>query len=152
MEDKTFMATFQAIIFFLIVLTVILIGFTFAIGKVISRQEVDPLAEEAAIVKHISPVGQVAISGGGAASGPRSGKQLAETVCQACHGSGVMGAPKLGVQADWEARLARGVDTILDNAINGIAAMPPRGGDATLSDEELKAAVDYMLQSVGASL
>lgn len=152
MEDKTFMATFQAIIFFLIVMTVILIGFTYAIGKVISRQEVDPAADNAAILEHISPVGQVAVSGGGEASGPRSGKQLAETVCQTCHGAGVLGAPKLGVKADWEARIARGVDTILSNAVNGIAAMPPRGGDASITDEELKAAVDYMLQSVGSKL
>ena len=81
-----------------------------------------------------------------------NGKEVYETACASCHGSGLMDAPKLGDSADWGARLAQGFDTLLSNAANGKGSMPPRGGKADLSDAGLKSVVVYMLQESGQSV
>lgn len=67
--------------------------------------------------------------------------------CAVCHAAGIAGAPKLGDKAAWGPRLAQGDQALLASVINGKGAMPPRGG-AQASDAELKAAVDYMVQTV----
>ena len=67
----------------------------------------------------------------------------------ACHGTGVAGAPKIGDKADWGPRVAQGKQVLYDHAIKGFTgqkgAMPPKGGATQLSDDEVKAAVDYMV-------
>ncbi|MGV8894195.1 MAG: c-type cytochrome [Burkholderiaceae bacterium] len=73
------------------------------------------------------------------------GEQIYTSTCVACHGAGVLGAPKLGDKALWGPRIAQGMDTLHTNAINGIRMMPPKGGNANLKDEDVKAAVDYMV-------
>ena len=78
-------------------------------------------------------------------AGPKSGKDVYGSFCTTCHGAGVMGAPKLGAAADWAPRLSKGVDTHYTHAIGGFNAMPPKGMCAACSDDEIKAAVDYML-------
>ncbi|HEX2244015.1 MAG TPA: c-type cytochrome, partial [Gammaproteobacteria bacterium] len=77
-----------------------------------------------------------------------SGKQTFAQACAACHQTGTMGAPKLGSKADWASRIKKGKQTLYTHAINGIGAMPPKGGDASLSNEQVKAAVDYMVSAV----
>jgi predicted CxxxxCH...CXXCH cytochrome family protein len=69
--------------------------------------------------------------------------------CLACHTTGAAGAPKLGDSPAWGARAAKGMDTLLSNAINGINAMPPKGTCAACSDDELKAAIEYILSQSG---
>lgn len=82
-----------------------------------------------------------------AAASADAGKKLFESTCQACHGSGVAGAPKFGDKAAWAPRLKQGKATLYEHAIKGFQGksgmMPPKGGSAA-SDEEVKAAVDYM--------
>lgn len=73
------------------------------------------------------------------------GEQIFNASCASCHGAGVMGAPKLGDKAAWEQRIAKGKDTVYANAINGVKMMPPKGGNAGLKDEEVKAVVDFMI-------
>ncbi len=68
--------------------------------------------------------------------------------CAVCHGSGVLNAPKLGDKAGWEPRLAKGVEQLYANAINGVGTMPPKGGRLDFSDEDIRRVVDYMLDSV----
>jgi cytochrome c oxidase subunit 2 len=80
-----------------------------------------------------------------AAAAPTDGKSVYETACNVCHGAGVAGAPKLGDAAAWSARLKQGKDTLYASAIKGKGAMPAKGGNAALSDEAVKAAVDHML-------
>jgi len=67
--------------------------------------------------------------------------------CFVCHGTGVAGAPIFGNAEAWAPRIATGKDALLHSALNGKGAMPPKGGAANLSDEEVSAVVDYMMQS-----
>lgn len=73
------------------------------------------------------------------------GEQVFNANCVSCHGAGVMGAPKLGDKAAWEPRIAKGKDSVYTNALNGVKLMPPKGGNASLKDEDVKAAVDFMI-------
>ena len=73
------------------------------------------------------------------------GEQVYAANCLSCHGAGVLGAPKFGDKTLWGPRIAQGIDTLHTNALNGIRMMPPKGGNATLKDEDVKAAVDYMV-------
>ena len=76
---------------------------------------------------------------------PRSAEVVYNTICKACHDAGVAGAPKTGDKAAWASRIATGQAALLKSAINGKNAMPPRAGDPTLSDDELKAAVEFLV-------
>lgn len=78
---------------------------------------------------------------------PKSGKEIYEAVCHSCHAEGLLEAPIYGDKAVWEPRIAKGETTLINNSINGIFQMPPRGG-GTFSDEEMKRAVQYMLAAV----
>lgn len=73
------------------------------------------------------------------------GEETYNKACKMCHGSGMMGAPKVGDAAAWSERVAKGNDALYSSAINGIGAMKPKGGKKSLSDDEVKAAVDYMV-------
>ena len=81
------------------------------------------------------------------------GKAAYGKVCFACHDQGIAGAPKYGDMAAWEARLNQGREVNVSNAINGYTGstgmMPARGGNPAMTDEEVTAAVDYMLEAVG---
>ena len=78
-----------------------------------------------------------------AAAGPAD---LYQANCFACHGTGAANAPILGDKAAWEARIAKGEDTLLSNAINGFNAMPPRGG-TSLEDDNIKLIVTYIIEN-----
>lgn len=82
-----------------------------------------------------------------AASGPRDGATIYNTVCGACHNTGAAGAPKIDDKAAWAPRVAQGKAALITSVTNGKGAMPPKGG-ATLSDEEIKGVVDYVLSKV----
>lgn len=82
-----------------------------------------------------------------AASKP-DGKKVYESTCMACHAAGVANAPKFGDKKAWAPHLARGVENRYEAALKGKGAMPPKGGNLTLSEAEVKAAVDYMLGAV----
>lgn len=83
---------------------------------------------------------------GAAAPGKAAdGKTTYETACVVCHGAGVAGAPKFGDKAAWAPRIAQGKDPLYASSLKGKGAMPPKGGNTTLPDEAVKAAVDYML-------
>jgi cytochrome c5 len=64
--------------------------------------------------------------------------------CAACHGAGVLGAPKTGDKGAWKPRVAKGKPALYASALNGVKMMPPRGGNPSLKDDEIKALVDYM--------
>lgn len=110
------------------------------------------------LLERLKPAGNVCIAGESCAtatvsttmvaSGPRSGEEVYGLACAACHASGVLNSPMLGDIAAWTPRQAKGAETLYLNAINGINAMPARGGNASLTDAEVSAAVDYILASL----
>lgn len=73
------------------------------------------------------------------------GEKVFTATCVACHGAGVLGAPKFGDKVAWAPRIAQGIDTLHAHALDGVKLMPPRGGNAVLKDDDVKAAVDYMV-------
>lgn len=73
------------------------------------------------------------------------GKAVYDKTCVACHASGVANAPKLGDKAAWAPRIATGRDALVASVVKGKGAMPPKAGAATLSDDDIKAAVEYMV-------
>jgi cytochrome c5 len=83
-----------------------------------------------------------------ASSAVADGKKVYESTCIACHGLGVANAPKYGDKKAWAPHLMHGIDHLYANAIKGEGPMPPRGGNLTLSDAEVKAGVDYMVKAV----
>ncbi len=98
----------------------------------------EPAPATAAIVK----TAQVAPP---AAAAPASGESVYKSACLACHAAGVAGAPKLGDKAAWAPRIAKGKPLLHEHALKGFNAMPAKGGNASLADGDVKAAVDYML-------
>lgn len=110
---------------------------------------------EDAIAERIKPVGSVCVAGDDcakglllAAAGPKSGEEVYNQSCLACHSSGAAGAPKFRNAGDWTARLAAGLDTVYANAIGGIGAMPAKGLCMSCSDDEIKAAIDHMIEGL----
>jgi len=166
-HDKEFYSTFTWVMAGLAIFAVILV-FT-AINL---TSEVSDYKPEEIVLENIKPVGDVYIAGesepeeaaseaaaagsaaspdaameadAGEAAAPKSGEQVYTSSCLACHGTGVAGAPKLGDVAGWAPRIAAGMDSLLANVTNGLNAMPPKGLCMSCSDEELQAAVEYMV-------
>lgn len=105
-----------------------------------------------AIERRIKPVGQVNIAENTTtptadtnSANAGSGAETYKKFCTVCHAAGVAGAPKTGNVADWAEREKKGMDGLLKTAIKGLNAMPPKGTCMSCSDDELKAAIKYML-------
>ena len=121
----------------------------FTLATVFAVQATEPDTSE--IEKRIKPVGELYLAGAepvavAAPSGPKSGGDVYQASCFACHGTGAMGAPKKGDAAAWEPRKAQGMDVLLEHAIKGFNAMPPKGTCMACSDDEIKAAIEFMLK------
>jgi cytochrome c5 len=74
------------------------------------------------------------------------GQAIYKASCQACHAAGVAGAPKLGDKAAWAPRIAKGNDAMYTSVLKGLNAMPPKGACMSCSEDELRAAVNYMAE------
>jgi len=118
----------------------------------------DALTEKA-VSKRMKPVGSLQIAGKvdalnppipsqeiASLKTPKNGETVYQQVCAVCHIAGVAGAPKTGDKSQWEARIVKGKKVLYQNAINGIGIMPAKGGASSLSDDEIRAAVDYLLK------
>jgi len=110
------------------------------------------LAGEASLAEPLSPVasGQTQVAGEASPTpageaGEEKVKAIYTASCGACHASGAAGAPKLGDKAAWAPRIKAGNEGLYNSALNGKNAMPPKGGNASLSDADVKAVVDYMV-------
>ncbi len=117
---------------------------------------------EDAVARRIKPVGDVVFADAQPAAAPAApapaapmvavaapakvdGKAVYDQACSVCHAAGIAGAPKVGDKAAWAPRIAQGKDTLYTHAIGGIRGMPAKGGNASLADAEVKAAVDVMI-------
>jgi cytochrome c5 len=154
-EDKVFMIRFSAVIALLVVITIAIMFIALSYDK-----EPDPMENPsrlALVAERIKPAGAVRTelpSGEAAtqvtASEPievaaaPDGAATYASACQACHMTGAAGAPIPGSDA-WAERAAKGNETLYASAINGLNAMPAKGGRMDLSDAEIQAAVDHML-------
>jgi len=112
----------------------------------------DPFAREAVAGQDNSAMQIKAPAGAGPALAlavPKSGKELFESVCTSCHGTGLAGAPKAGDKAAWSARIAEGKPTLYQHALNGFSGkagvMPAKGGRTDLPDDLVKQGVDYLV-------
>lgn len=110
--------------------------------------------EATAVAARIKPVASVtfAESGGGAAKAVRSGEQVVQQYCAACHTTGAAGAPKIGDKGAWAKRIGAGLNVLIKNASTGKGGMPPRGGAPDLSDHEFAGAIVYMANQSGGKL
>lgn len=142
----------------LVIVAVIIIGVMKAMSGVLKGNgEADMSAE--AVAMRLEPVGQLntgdpivpetasapVAAAPAAAGAARAGDAVYNSACMACHASGAAGAPKVGDTAAWAPRIDKGMDTLLNHAINGFNAMPPRGTCGNCSDDELKNAIEYMI-------
>ncbi len=157
--DDVFFREFGVILLALTAFTVIVFFTARAIGgSSFAQTQNSPQA----VLDRIRPFGQVRVGksdGVVAAAAPaapatapaagQGGEAVYTKACIVCHSTGVAGAPKVGDKAAWEPRLAQGMDTLVSTALKGKGAMPPKGGHATLSDAEIKAAIEYMLGKSG---
>ena len=162
-HDKEFYGTVIAVMAGLTVLVVVLVFTAISLTS-----DVSDYKPEEIVIENIKPVGEVYVVGesepeaaasgaataspaaattadAGEAAAPKSGEQVYNSSCMACHAAGVAGAPKLGDKAAWAPRIAAGMDSLLANATNGLKAMPPKGTCMSCSSDELQAAVEYMV-------
>lgn len=102
-----------------------------------------------AIAARLQPVGQAMVVEGGPA-GSRNGKAVYDAVCFSCHTTGAANSPKFADASAWGSRIAKGYDALVKSAINGLNAMPARGGAPDLTDDEIKRAVAYIANAAGA--
>lgn len=163
--------TDQKFIDLFVLVTGVLVGVSFGIFLLTryiasQTQEVYVVQEEAyqeQVLARIAPVGKVVVEGEDVTSADRaraisepepvavalSGPQVYNSACLACHGAGIGGAPATGDKAAWNARIAQGPEVLQDHVINGFQGsagyMPPKGGRVDLSDSEILAAMDYMI-------
>jgi cytochrome c5 len=152
-EHSSFIKTPQQLIVVVVLAFVVpIIGIVLIINLVLSKPSADPgaLAPEA-VAERLQPVGRVEFGAAAptAATGPRSGEDVYNAVCTTCHQTGVAGAPKVGDTAAWAKLVKMPFANLLKDAINGIRAMPPRGGNPDLSDLEMARAVVYMANRSG---
>ena len=174
MNDRQFAKSFSIMIFLLFALTILLI----IIGSLAGGATDDKLRVQSdeftqkLVAQRTKPVGNLNVgevpestAAQQAASADTSASEQTETVasagigetvynqsCHICHNPGLTGAPKPGDAADWEPRIAQGIEVLYDHAINGYTGekgvMPPKGGYLQLSDDDVKAVVDYLVTLV----
>ena len=167
--DRIFLKHFAMLIGFLIVVAIVLM----ALGAHIYAShppEQSPKAA-AAVTERVAPVGAVYAGDTGRASmaaaqeaakaaaaaqvaygGTTDGKAIFGELCHACHEKGVGGAPIVGDKAAWAPRVAEGLDTLVKHAIEGYTGksgiMPAKGGNPALTDAQVKATVQWMIDQV----
>lgn len=161
-SDGEFWKRFSILVGALAALTFVLFVVAQIMGSMVKKEPNEQAkAAEKALAERIAPVGQLMLASGTgqkvmntlvpAASAAASGESTYKASCAACHLAGVAGAPKFGDKAAWKDRIAQGKDTLYEHALKGFQGkagfMPAKGGNAALPDEEVKAAVDYMVNA-----
>ena len=114
----------------------------------VATEEGAPEEEDAATEEAGAEAADDAAAEGESAHASIDGEPIYNQACMACHMTGAAGAPIMGDADQWGPRLEQGIDTLYQHAIDGFGAMPPKGGFANLSDDEVKAAVDFMIDAL----
>ena len=105
--------------------------------------------EAAAVAQRLKPLGHVEIKDASDVTSLKTGEQVVQAQCSACHTSGAVGAPKIGDKSAWSARIATGLEALVHSSMAGKGAMPPQGG-GDFSDLEIERAVVYLANQGGA--
>ena len=117
-----------------------------------ATQAEEPKTETAAAATETAATGSAdQTSAAGGTVDLAAGEQIYQSACFACHMTGVAEAPKLDDPAAWEPRLAQGMAGLIQSSINGKGAMPPKGGFAHLTEDDLRNAIEFMLDKAGVS-
>jgi cytochrome c5 len=127
----------------------VIAGFLLLVAIGAGFSKTTPAGEDAAADDRIAPVATVSMNAAPAATanaGKRSGEELYNAACVACHGAGVMGAPKAHDKGAWSARLGGNLKALVESAIKGKGAMPPKGGAGDATEEEITKAVEFMMK------
>lgn len=140
---------------------VILLAFLVPIGLIVMLTQLvtgsasfskdQPGMSGEAIAKRLKPVGNLTVVDANAPKIEKTGKQVVEAVCSACHATGALNAPKIGDKTAWGKLIKLGQEKITQDAIKGIRQMPARGGNPDLTDTEFARAVAYMANQAGAN-
>ncbi|MCE8017343.1 cytochrome c5 family protein [Halomonas sp. MCCC 1A17488] len=127
-------------------------------GEAVTEEgPVEEDAEAAAVATEDAPADEEAVeeastdeeaAGDEPAHAGIDGEAIYNQACMACHMTGAAGAPRRGEAGEWEGRIDQDIETLYDHAINGVGAMPPKGGNMGLSDDEVRAAVDFLVEPV----
>jgi cytochrome c5 len=165
-QDSQFVNSFSLVLGILVAIAVLLLALARSVAARTQAVEIYNDPTYVATVKDATaPFARVAIAGqdnsamqikAPAGAGPavamavpKNGKELFESVCTSCHGSGLAGAPKAGDKSAWAARIAEGKATLYQHALSGYTGkagvMPPKGGRTDLPDELIKQGVDYLV-------
>lgn len=161
-KDQIFFKNFSIVVAILALMMVVFLVAANLVGDVNYGGD----ARQEQISARTAPMGEVRVDGEAmpeemavagtdnssvASAEPKSGKAVYESVCIACHSGAMQGVPALGDASAWAPRIDKGKDTLYKHAINGFQGdagmMPAKGGNSALSDAEVKAAVDYILEN-----
>ena len=156
MKDSEFINYFMAVLGVLVGITALIL---IVANSLASKQETMDIAMLERTKERTAPIGKVNIgtvpvrkaSVTVVATKAAKPEDIYQSACHACHATGVLEAPRIDDKAAWQTRLATGLDTVYQVAIQGRGNMPPKGGRTDLSDEDIKHTVDYMLKKVGLS-
>ncbi len=139
----------SSIMWITIVVAIVLVAIIYPLTSKKSTSAADAASSEDVEIR-IQPVARIELAKAApaASAGPKDAATIYNTVCGACHNTGAAGAPKIDDKAAWAPRVATGKDALYKSALGGKNAMPAKGGAASLSDDEIKATVDYILGKV----
>lgn len=135
--------------------SVLLLGLAMGLASCGGEREQVELSEtnEKATANRLAPAGELKMADGSAAPEqasaerePRSGKEIYDRHCMACHSTGAAGAPRTGDASAWESVLEKGIEQVYANSIQGVRGMPPRGLCMDCTNEEVEASVDYIVE------
>jgi cytochrome c5 len=125
------------------------------VSQLVTSGETGLDEDDSKVLSRIQAVGNVVLADASGPKGVLTGEQVYGQVCKTCHETGLAGAPKLGDKAAWGARIAQGEATMNQHAIAGFqgkgGAMPAKGGNAELTDDEVRRAVAFMANKAGAT-
>jgi cytochrome c5 len=140
----------QLIVVILLSFLIPIIGIIMLVQLVVSRPSADPNAlQPEAVAARIQPVGRVEFGPPTAPPGARTGEAIVKATCATCHQAGVAGAPRTGDANAWAPRIKQGLRPMVAAVIKGKGAMPPKAGDASLTDEEITRAVVFLANQSG---
>src|SRR5699024_2578224 len=157
-QDKAFFKTFGIVMVILTGIAIAALLAAYIISHSTAEEGMRP--EEVALIKKrtnpdyqgVANAGETQEASADAASDggeTLTGEEVFKQTCHTCHVPGAAGAPKVSDKAAWEERYADGIETMYKRAINGFNAMPPKGGNPKLTDQEVKDTVDYILKRSG---